>query len=217
MHQDRLRDLAPTRRTGLSECSAPWNTIAASSSAPRAAGPASSCRRPRRRGAPRPRPCVPFGSSRSTAPAIVDLPQPDSPASPSVSPGSRSKRARRAPPGRPPSARYVTCRSRTRAAAVAHGVAVAESRWRCRRGRSSFTQAWVEDLFERPPAQRERQHDGDDRRGRRGGSTTRRSRLIAPAWNASSSVLPHDGAGRIAEPEERERRLGEDRDRHRRA
>ena len=60
--------------------------------------------RPRRRAAPRPSPPCPRGSSRSSAPASVDLPQPDSPARPSVSPDVERRGRRRARPGRRPRA-----------------------------------------------------------------------------------------------------------------
>jgi hypothetical protein len=68
---------------------APWNTIAASvqrtarsrpGRMPRTSSPSSSTL---------PDVFVPGGSRRSTAAAMVDLPQPDSPASPRVSPASR--------------------------------------------------------------------------------------------------------------------------------
>ena len=82
----------PTRCTGFSVCSAPWKTIASAGPAhgPQAAR-ASSSARPRRRAAPRRVTSVPFGSRRSSAPPSDDLPQPDSPASPSVSPASSSR------------------------------------------------------------------------------------------------------------------------------
>ncbi len=96
---------SPTRRTGLRECIAPWNTIDAP--AQRTArtrphfmvstsSPSSRTRPPTR---------VPAGNSRSRASASVDLPQPDSPASPSFRPASSRRstpRTASAPPG------YVT-------------------------------------------------------------------------------------------------------------
>ena len=82
---------SPTLRTGLSALMAPWNTMEASAhrtarSRPQLAWVRSS---PWKRTLPSTR--APTGSNRSSESAIVDLPDPDSPATPSVWPASRSK------------------------------------------------------------------------------------------------------------------------------
>ena len=81
----------PTRCTGLSVCSAPWKTIASSvqRTARRRPGFIVSTSSPSSR--TEPVTCAPRGSRRSSAPASDDLPQPDSPARPSVSPTPRSR------------------------------------------------------------------------------------------------------------------------------
>ena len=81
----------PIRLTGFSVCSAPWKTIASSvqRTARNRSGASVSTSSPL--SSTSPVTSVPCGSRRRSAPATVDLPQPDSPAMPSVSPRSRSK------------------------------------------------------------------------------------------------------------------------------
>ena len=81
---------SPTRCTGLSVWSAPWNTIARSVQRTARSRPGfiASTSSPSSRTSPVT--SVPLGSSRRSAPASDDFPQPDSPASPSVSPTSSS-------------------------------------------------------------------------------------------------------------------------------
>ena len=76
----------PMRWTGFSVCSAPWKTIASSVQRTARSRPGFivSTSSPSSRTSPVT--CAPRGSSRSSAPASDDLPQPDSPARPSVSP-----------------------------------------------------------------------------------------------------------------------------------
>ena len=78
---------APMRCTGFSECSAPWKTIEAPGPAqgPQRR-PTSSPARSGRSTSTSPPTSAPAGWSRSTVPASVDLPHPDSPASPTTSP-----------------------------------------------------------------------------------------------------------------------------------
>jgi hypothetical protein len=81
----------PIRCTGLSVWSAPWKTIAMPDqrTARRRPGFIVSTSSPS--SSTSPVTAVPCGSSRSSAPASVDLPQPDSPARPSVSPAASSR------------------------------------------------------------------------------------------------------------------------------
>ena len=93
---------SPMRRTGLSACIAPWNTTDASAQRTARSRPhfivvTSS---PSRRMSP-----VIFavrGSSRSTLIATVDFPEPDSPATPRVSPGLRVRSTPRTAGTSPP-------------------------------------------------------------------------------------------------------------------
>ena len=85
---DRLGDLiADPRWTGFSACRAPWKTIEAPAqrTARRRPGFIVRMSSPVEHGS-RPRPSWSRECSRRMAPAIVDLPQPDSPASPRTSP-----------------------------------------------------------------------------------------------------------------------------------
>ena len=81
------RSGASPSRPGSSACIAPWNTMAASvqRTARRRPGLMVKTFSPSRSTSPST--FVPCGSSLSTAAARLDFPQPDSPASPSVSPG----------------------------------------------------------------------------------------------------------------------------------
>ena len=90
MQLDRLRDLVSDLCTGLSACSAPWKTIDSSvqRTARRRPGFIVSTSSPS--SSTSPVTSVPRGSTRRSAAAMVDFPQPDSPASPSVSPGAAS-------------------------------------------------------------------------------------------------------------------------------
>jgi hypothetical protein len=81
---------AAIRCTGLSECIAPWNTIEASAHRSARSRPQDSAPTSVPRTSTCPPTCAVRGSSRSAASASVDLPHPDSPASPSVSPASRA-------------------------------------------------------------------------------------------------------------------------------
>ena len=92
VHLDRLGDLAPIRCTGLSECSAPWNTI----EAPAQRTARSSPQRMRqdvvaRRSSTSPVTVALGGCSRRMVLASVDLPQPDSPATPTIWPRSHGQ------------------------------------------------------------------------------------------------------------------------------
>ena len=68
---------------------APWNTIAASVQRTARSRPGRMVSTSSPSSRTWPEVVVPGGSRRSTAAAMVDLPQPDSPASPRVWPGSR--------------------------------------------------------------------------------------------------------------------------------
>ena len=68
---------------------APWNTTAASVQRTARSRPGRMVSTSSPSSSTVPVVLVPGGSSRSTAAAMVDLPQPDSPARPSVSPWSR--------------------------------------------------------------------------------------------------------------------------------
>jgi hypothetical protein len=68
---------------------APWNTIAASVQRTARSRPGRMVRTSSSSSSTLPEVLVPGGSRRRTAAARVDLPQPDSPARPRVSPGSR--------------------------------------------------------------------------------------------------------------------------------
>ena len=77
---------SPTRFTGLSACIAPWKTIEAPVHRTARNRPGFIDRTSSPSSSKVPSIFVLAGSSRSTAPAIVDLPQPDSPARPTTSP-----------------------------------------------------------------------------------------------------------------------------------
>jgi hypothetical protein len=68
---------------------APWNTMAASVQRTARSRPGRMVSTSSPSSSTLPEVRVPGGSSRRTAAAMVDLPQPDSPASPRVSPASR--------------------------------------------------------------------------------------------------------------------------------
>ncbi len=104
---------SPTRCTGLSECSAPWNTIDISVQRTARRRPGFIVRTSSSSSSTSPVISVPGGRTRRSAPAIDDLPQPDSPASPSVSPEPTSKETPRTAGTGPAWERYVTRRSRT--------------------------------------------------------------------------------------------------------
>ena len=91
VQQDRLGDL-PARRgaTGSASAARPGRRSTPRTSAPRAAGRTTSTARPRRRAARGRRPSRTAGVSRSTVAASVDLPDPDSPATPRLVPASTS-------------------------------------------------------------------------------------------------------------------------------
>ena len=96
---------SPMRCTGLSACCAPWNTIDAPAQRTARSRPGfmASTSSPSRRIWPSV--FVPAGSSRSSAMAIVDLPQPDSPATPTVSPWCTSRLTPRTAGTPPPAPR----------------------------------------------------------------------------------------------------------------
>ena len=76
---------SPMRRTGFTCARGSWKIIATLVRNARRSAPASSLMsRPRYRISPRP--ARPGGSSRSIARAVIDLPEPDSPTSPTASP-----------------------------------------------------------------------------------------------------------------------------------
>ncbi len=79
---------SPTRWTGLSVWSAPWKTIASSVQRTARSRPGLISRTSSPSSSTSPLTFDPWGSSRSSAAASDDFPQPDSPARPSVSPTS---------------------------------------------------------------------------------------------------------------------------------
>ena len=81
----------PTGRTGLSECRAPWNTIAASDQRTARIWPKFSSAMSVPPNSTRPVSVALSGSRRSTERMSVDLPEPDSPAMPSVPPAGSSR------------------------------------------------------------------------------------------------------------------------------
>ena len=106
VQQDRLLDLARRRDApGSASAARPGTRSPRWSSAPRAAARASSGRRPRRRAAPARRPACPSAAAAARRLAMVDLPQPDSPARPTVSPGSIVRSTPRTAGTGPPSVR----------------------------------------------------------------------------------------------------------------
>ena len=82
---------APTRRTGLSECSAPWKTIEASAQRTARRSPQLMVRTSAPLTRTSPETAASLGCSRSTVLTRVDLPQPDSPATPSTSPACTTR------------------------------------------------------------------------------------------------------------------------------
>src|SRR5262245_44653243 len=141
-----------TRWTGLSELMQPWKTIEACAQR--------TARNSRqfivRMSAPSSRispvTFVDFGSSRRTAAMSVDLPQPDSPATPSVCPESKVRLTPRTAGTSPSPVRYVTQRS------------LVSSRLT---GRSPLLQPRVEHRFQRVADPREGKDDQHDRDARR--------------------------------------------------
>src|SRR4029079_2347244 len=134
------------RRTGFRPDIAPWNTIEASAQRTARSLPHGIVRTS----------CplswielvteVPVGSSLRIAPAIVDFPQPDSPATPTTSPASTSSETPRRAGREPPATRYETARSRISNSAMS----------------APLRKARVEDAFERPAAHVERPHHHHD-------------------------------------------------------
>ena len=78
------------RCSGFSECSAPWKTIDASAHRTARSRPNDIASTSSSSSSTRPETVAEAGVSRSTVAATVDLPEPDSPARPTVVPASTS-------------------------------------------------------------------------------------------------------------------------------
>ena len=112
---------SPIRCTGFIACIAPWKTIDPAVQRTARSFPGVSSRMSFPSSSIRPVIFVFAGSRRRIAPAIVDLPQPDSPAKPSTSPRSTSRSTPRTAGTSPPVVRYSTLRSRTERTLIARG------------------------------------------------------------------------------------------------
>ena len=208
---------SPIRRTGLTCARGSWKIIATWLRNPRSAAPASACDVATLE-ADLALTSAPRGSSRSIARAVIDLPEPDSPTSPTASPGRIASETSRS------TARFTPCTSSSTVSPSTSSSGAAAPGLQ-RGGRAGPLIGVPPGLLEQPLAKHvDRDDDGDDAHaGRERGQRValQDARLVlrdhdAPVGRGRLHAKAEEGDRRQVDhrPAEHDRRLRDDERQH---